>query len=238
MKKIVLFLFVLISYKSFAILENVKGNGILKKEKREISGYNAIANSGPFLVDLSYGNSSSIEVEADENILPYVETKMKNNKLLIKVKKFANLKPQHAIKIHLTMTKISGIDQSGSGTITGDGKFDNDGKTTIRISGSGKIKLGIASFASAEIWLSGSGNAALTGTIHGHLNIAQSGSGFIDTEKLSADTVEINLSGSGTSRVNAVKYLHVQISGSGHVYYTGVQTCDSVISGSGSVSHI
>ena len=238
MKKILLFLFVAMSIKSFALWETVKGNGILKSEKREISGYTALANSGPFLVDISYGTGSAVEVEADENILPYVEIKLKDNKLVIKVKDYANLKLQHDIKIHVTMTKITGLDQSGSGRITGEGNFTNDGKTVIRISGSGELKLGIGSFASAEILLSGSGSADLSGTINGKLDIAQSGSGHINAEHLPAETIEVKISGSGTSRVNAVQYLHVRISGSGQVYYTGVQQYDSNISGSGSVSRI
>ncbi len=71
--------------------ETIKGNGKVKKETRELGNYNSLASQGSIDVQIAYGNSNSVAIEADENLLPYIETLVENDKLLIKSKKNVNL---------------------------------------------------------------------------------------------------------------------------------------------------
>lgn len=71
MKKLLIALFALISLNTFAQKwETIKGNGQIKKETREVSKFTSLASQGSMDVKITYGNSNSIVIEADENLLP------------------------------------------------------------------------------------------------------------------------------------------------------------------------
>ena len=92
MKKLLFLLLALVTIKSFAAWETVTGNGVMKTESRDVKGYTGIALQGSMNVQLSYGNTSTITVEADENLLPYIETFVENGNLVIRAKNKVNLK--------------------------------------------------------------------------------------------------------------------------------------------------
>ena len=83
MKKLLIALFALISLNSFAQRwETIKGNGQVKKETREVSNYTSLASQGSMDVRIDYGNSNSVMIEGDENLIPYIETKCRKRKAI------------------------------------------------------------------------------------------------------------------------------------------------------------
>ncbi|HQS56543.1 MAG TPA: DUF2807 domain-containing protein, partial [Sediminibacterium sp.] len=63
--------------------DKVEGNGQLKKENRQVGQFTKVGSSGSWDVMIAYGSENSVQVEGDENLLPYIETKVENNKLSI-----------------------------------------------------------------------------------------------------------------------------------------------------------
>jgi hypothetical protein len=238
MKRLLLLLFLAASLQSFLIWDVIKGNGVAKTETREISGYTSLACGGPIKVEIEYGTSNTIQLEGDENILPYIETYVKDGELTIKVKEHTSVKPQVPLRVHVSMTTINGIAQSGSGAIKGKGNFTSTQATSVAVSGSGEIDLNFNKFSGMSIQMSGSGSVKLEGELNNDLDVAQSGSGNIDCEHVPSQNVTARISGSGNLRVNAAKSLDAQISGSGHIYYTGNASVSTKVSGSGRVEKI
>jgi len=190
-------------------------------------------------VQISYGNSNSIVVQADENLLPYIETTVQDGKLTIKSKKNVNLKSRSKIIVTVSMTKINGLQLSGSGNINADGNFTSDAKTSVMLSGSGNIKLNSGSFKDLDVAVSGSGNVDLKRGSADNVSVSISGSGNIDCSGISCDNVNARISGSGNARVNANKSIDAIISGSGNVFYKGAVTnISSKVVGSGKVIKI
>lgn len=237
MKKLLIAFFVFLSFNSFAQRwETIRGNGQLKKETREVSNYTSLASQGSMDVTIAYGNFHSIVVEADENLLPYIETSVENGKLTIKSKKGVNLKSNSKMIIHVSMAKINSLQQSGSGNIEGSGAFTSDGKTDISVSGSGNLKLDFDSFKNLDLSISGSGNVDLKGGNTNSLSAKISGSGNIDCSTVSSKDVDAKISGSGNIKVYASNSIDAKISGSGNVFYKGsAQNISSKVAGSGKV---
>ncbi len=237
MKKLLISLSVLISFSAFAQpWQTIKGNGQVKKENREMSNYTSLASQGSMAVELAYGNSNQVMVEADENLLPYIETSVENGKLTIRSKKNVNLKPESKMVVYVTMTKINSLQQSGSGNINGTGAFTNDGKTDIGVSGSGNLKLDFDSFHDLDISVAGSGNIDLRHGTTRTITAKISGSGNIDCSDISSRDVDAKISGSGNIKVNADNSIDAKISGSGNVFYKGTaQNINSKVAGSGKV---
>src|SRR5215212_5144174 len=147
MKKIFITLLAFISFTTYAQpWQTIKGNGQVKKESRTVSDFTSLASHGSMDVQIAYGNSNNIEVEADENLLPYIETTVESGVLSIKSKKNVNLKSKSRMVVYVTMNKMNSLQLSGSGNINGQGAFSNTGKTKIGVSGSGNIKLDFDSF--------------------------------------------------------------------------------------------
>lgn len=238
MKKILITLVALVSITAYAQpWQTIKGNGILIKEIRMVSEYTSLALHGSVNVQIAYGNSDKIEVEADENILPYIETTIEDGKLSVKSKKNVNLKSKEKLMVYVTMTKINTLQLSGSGNISGEGAFSNTGKTNIALSGSGNIHLDFDSFKELDLAIAGSGNMDLkSNTAATSITAAISGSGNIDCSRVNTSDLDAKISGSGNVKVYVSHAIDAKISGSGNVYYKGdAQDISSKVAGSGKV---
>ncbi len=236
MKTIFVLLLTTISLNTFATCETIQGNGSLKKETRSASGYTGIELQGSMDVKIDYGSSNSIIVEADENLLPYIETEVENGNLKIRQKKGFNLKSKNKLIVHASLTKLTNIGLSGSGNILGTGDFLNNGKTSIKLSGSGNIGLGVADISELDVAISGSGNINIKGGQSNIISVAISGSGNLNCSNFATNNVLARVSGSGNIRVNAAKSIDARVSGSGNIYYKGAVTNLSMkASGSGKI---
>lgn len=240
MKKLLFAFFTLFSLQLMAQpWKSIKGDGNLKKESRDVGNFTSIASFGPLDVQISYGTPGTIQVEADDNLLPYIETKVEDGKLTISSKQHVNLKSRSKMVVYVSMTQVNSIEQRGSGNVTGSGDFKNDGKTDIKVSGSGDIKLDFNSFGSLSLSVSGSGNIKLKGNNVNNISAAVSGSGNIDCVNVKCDDADAKISGSGNVKVNAQKSITASISGSGNVFYKGDATnVNSKVAGSGRVVKI
>ena len=56
--------------------EAVSGDGNARRETRSVASFDALSLSGPIEVKLRQGGTQRVELEADGNLLPYVETKV------------------------------------------------------------------------------------------------------------------------------------------------------------------
>lgn len=215
--------------------EKIQGDGHVTKETRSIGNYTAVSSSGFWDVMIAYGESNSIQLEGDENLLPYIETKVEDGKLTIKSKKNANLRSKNKMTIYVSLTRMTGISLSGSGDMIGKGKFENAGNTDVKLSGSGSINIDFNKVSSLDLSISGSGSIRLSGTSR-ELNARISGSGNADCSGLNADAVTAMISGSGNIKVYANQKIEARISGSGNVYYKGAANeVSKHVSGSGRV---
>jgi hypothetical protein len=204
--------------------KTINGDGNQKKETRTVADFSSLSSYGAIDVKIVYGHSNSIEVEADENLLPYIETNVENGKLIIQTKKNVNLKSRRKMIVSVSMTKINTLQLSGSGNIDGNGSFTSDEETKIMLSGSGNIHLASGSFKNLNVAISGSGNILVKGGSANSVLVSVSGSGNADCSDITAEKVDVKISGSGNAKVNVNKSLSANISGSGNVYYKGNAT--------------
>ena len=240
MKKLIAIILILSGSQLYAQpWKTIKGDGNLKKETRTVSEFSSISSRGPLDIKIVPGHSNNIEVEADENLLPYIETNVENGKLIIQTKKNNNIKSASKMVVYVSMDKIKSLQISGSGNIESDGTLTGDESTEITLSGSGNIHLNSGSFKEVNFAISGSGNIVVKGGNADNVSVAVSGSGNIFVSDISAQNVDVKISGSGNARVNADKSLTAKISGSGNVFYKGsAKNIDSKVAGSGKLIKI
>lgn len=235
MKKLIVIILLLATGQLFAQpWKSIKGDGQLKKETRAVSDFSSISSRGSIEVKITKGHSDNIEVEADENLLPYIETNVENGKLVIQTKKNINIKSASKMVVYVSMTVIKSLQVSGSGNIEATGTFTGDETSEISVSGSGNIHLSSVSFKDASFAISGSGNITAKGGSANDLSVSVRGSGNVYVNDISAENVEVKISGSGNAKVTSEKSLSANISGSGNVFYKGnAKNISSKVNGSG-----
>jgi hypothetical protein len=215
--------------------QNIQGNGNIKKESRTVSSFTAVESNGSFDVELSYGENNTVEVEADENILPVIVTKVESNKLILTTEK-GGFSTSHRLKVYVTMAHVEGLVLRGSGNIHGSGAFYNKGTTHLEVGGSGNMKLGFAQFNTVDASIRGSGNIDLTSGNIDNLNAGVYGSGNLNTFSTNSKNVVAKTNGSGNVKVKVSESLNAESNGSGNVYYKGDITNVNIKSnGSGKV---
>ncbi len=230
MKKQSLFIFIfLLVFSTGPTLQaqkrNVKGSGDVKTEQRSVSAFNKIKASGMFSIYLTQGNNESLEVEADDNLLTFIETEVRNNTLYISFNNRMDLKKWEKMNIYLEAKAIEEIQLSGMCNLEGQGTLESE-NLVLSHSGMGTSSLEVIG-KTLEIRNSGMGEVELRGSI-GELDIHNAGMGKVNTEELSAQYVKVNNCGMGNAQVYASEELSISNSGMGKVKY----------SGNGSVTHL
>jgi len=191
-----------------------RGSGVVATDQRDLSGFNRIKVSGSATVDVTIGSEWSVVLEADDNILPLIETNLAGNTLDIGTKSGVTFLTSNPIHVSITMPALEAVDISGSGELSAPGIGDSR-SLAVDISGSGRVSV---SGAADEV------------------NITVSGSGAFAGREFQTADATVSISGSGEAIIWATERLDAQVSGSGLVRYVGNPgQLSTDISGSGSV---
>jgi hypothetical protein len=220
-----------------AASEWVNGSGQMASEKRSIGEFQAIAVSGNINLKLRQGAQESLEVRAEGNLLPLLETVLETSSngktLFIRWKKGSQLRVHGSPIVDVTVVRLQALSTSGSSDIAAEAL--KTPQLAVSISGAGDVNLNQLMGDELTLKITGSGDFKASGQV-GKLKISVSGSGDVRTEALKADDVSVSIAGSGDASVHADKTLSVSIAGSGDVSYRGEAQVKSSIAGSGSVN--
>jgi hypothetical protein len=216
--------------------ERIRGNGNVQTENRSEGGFKGVESYGSFDLFVSTAPSHSIRIEAEENILPYIETYVDGDILKIDTKDGYWLKPRRSIKVYVSAPEYRRIKSHGSGDIVGENKIIGADKLELGVTGSADIKMEVdAPEVTASI--TGSGNVNLSGKTK-TFSTSVSGSGDVHAYDLLSEDTKVRVTGSGDADVFASVSLDVSVAGSGDVRYKGNAKVSSNISGSGGVKKV
>lgn len=215
--------------------ERIKGNGNVKQESRDASAFTDISTSGVYKVVIEQGNTHSIRVDAEDNLLPYILTDIAGGELRIHSKKGYNIQPTKEIKVYITLQKVDKLSASGAGGFTSKGKLTSD-RIELRFSGAADADLDIRTHE-LKVGVAGASNLTLKGNTD-NADYSISGSADISALDLSTENAKIGISGTGKADVFVQKKLDVGISGMGKVKYKGEPSITQSVSGMGKISKI
>ena len=216
--------------------KRIKGNGHLAREDRHINRAEKIKLAGSYDVEITQGPETSVKVEADDNILPYIITAEENGFLVIKSRDHISLSTENTIKVYITTNKMEQIQLAGSGNIIGTNKFTGGDKLVLKIAGSGDIRLEVNT-PRLEADIAGSGSMTLKGETKDQ-TIKISGVGDYNADELKSESAIVKIAGSGNVKVFTDVNLDINIAGVGSVYYKGAPNVKQKIAGSGEVKKI
>jgi hypothetical protein len=219
-------------------LSVVRGSGDIQAEERPVSGFDAVNFSGNGELVITQGDTEGLTVEADDNLLPYIKTEVRNGELFIGFEKEdweTVYRPSQPIRFDLALKDLKALSLSGSGRITS--PIINADRLSLDVSGSGSLMIDQLGAADLILGLSGSGQVDLSGEVASQ-QVGLSGSGSYLAGDLESQTAKVTSDGSGSGTVWVSENLDVTLSGSGSVSYFGSPTVTSDVSGSGSLTSL
>ena len=236
MKKLIILSIAFLSILSAYGQKKVKGNGNMTTITRNTGDYNSISCAGSFDYILVSGTEGRLTIEGEENLMDYIITEVKGDKLVVKVKDFVSLRPslKKGIKITIPFQDIASVALAGSGDLWTEDTISSDAFETS-LAGSGDIVLEVNA-KHIKSNLSGSGDITLKGSTDS-LETRVSGSGDFHGFDLQSNNTEAYISGSGDIDVVSNSQIKARVSGSGSVEYRGnPELKDTKVAGSGRIS--
>jgi hypothetical protein len=204
------------------------GSGKVITQSREVDDFNAITIQHPAQVTVTQGEAASVKIEAEDNLLPGLQTHVRGNRLEIfyKVADGNYVKPRRPVRITIVVTDLQQVNFESAGDITfTDIKTD---ALTISVSGAGNLQLEHIISPKLSVSLSGAGSMSASGETD-NFDLVISGFGSFDGKDLHSQTANINLSGAGSATIWMKLFEHTSMNRNplliltAFLLFTGVQ---------------
>jgi hypothetical protein len=223
----------LVSSCEFTGRKQIRGNGDIKTEARTEQGFQSFEISGAFKVYVKQDSAYSIKVEADANLMEYIEIYTDKNTLVVNPKNGYNLRPTSSVKVYISSPRFRVFDVSGASHIYSEGRIYSADELFVNLSGASSAEMDIKS-PKVVIEVSGASTARLTGETK-DLDVDGSGASHSKCFGLMSENADVDLSGASGAEVFALVKLNASASGVSHVKYKGNATVTHDVSGAGSV---
>lgn len=238
-KKIFLPIFVIAALLFFGCGVNIdvnvdKGSGNVITETRDVSDFDRVILTGMGDLTVTQGDSERLEIEAEDNVIPHITTKVSGGILEIGFDR-KTIIPTEAVKFNLTMRNVRGLETKGVSNIQSSGITTD--QLNIVISGTGNINLRNLNAGKLTVTVSGAGNFNAEGKAD-EQKITMSGAGNYNGEDLESKVSEISISGLGRATLWVTDQFDATISGTGGIDYYGSPQVSQKISGLGSIKHM
>jgi len=174
----------------------LKGSGNVVRERRDLSGFDEIEVGGAFLVEVTVGESFSVEVEGDDNLVPLIKTEVRGDALHVSIDK--SYRSKDYLKVYVSAPNLSGVDTSGAAQVNASG---------------------IKSKA-FNIGASGGSKVTATGQTT-DLRVETSGGARVLANELAATNGTVDTSGGATAEVFVTGEFKAQASGGSRIMYSG-----------------
>jgi hypothetical protein len=173
-----------------------RGSGNVASEKRDLSGFKSVDVGGVFQVEIAAQKEFGVEILADDNLLPFIQTEVDGGTLRIDTSR--RISPTSPVRIRVSAPDLENLEVSGAANVT----VADLKNTSFAIDSSGASKIAVTGETSK-------------------LTINVSGASRIDAENLNAENASVDSSGASKINVNVSGELLTDLSGASKVVYTG-----------------
>lgn len=209
------------------------GSGNIITENRSVKDFTGISVGGNFDVEVKIGPATEVKVEADDNIMRYIETVVSGNTLKIRTKDLHNYGDVH-MKVYITTPSLVKINASASARVDVKDEIKSTEKISFNASSSGNIHADVDA-PDVEADASSGAGLNLTGKTRTYNAQASSGGSIKSFDLLSENTI-VQVSSGASARVHASISLNAQASSGGTVRYHGDAAVTKTESSGGSIN--
>lgn len=230
MKNTLILLFTLVT---LASCQYTTGSGNIITETRPAGNFDGITVGGGFEVEVKIGPVTSVVVEADDNVMKYIEISTLGNTLKISTEDLHNYSDVH-LKVFVTTPSLKTIKASTSAQVVVQDVLTGSNKLTFKSSSGANIK---SEIDAPEVEADASSGASITlnGKTKTYSTEASSGAEIQSWNLLSENTT-VKVSSGASARVYASVSLTATASSGATVSYHGAANVNKTVSSGATVT--
>jgi hypothetical protein len=212
-----------------------KSTNQMSSEERFVYEIDSLSVNFACVLYIEQAAKETLRVEADDNILPAINTTMSGKRLLISFDEKVAPRPESAITIYLSVKDLEKIELSGASQIYSEGvlKFQD---INLDVQGSSLLSLDIET-KRLEAEIRGKAKFLLRGhAINQFVHI--NGAGKYQADELISKNAQVKISGSGKAAIFANNALDAKVNGTGRLRYSGQPRITKEVSGAGRIESV
>jgi len=194
------------------------GDGRVKTETRQVSGFTSIDMSGAGELLIREGPSFRVDIRLDGNLLPHYVSKVRAGVLSLGFENGFAVSRITDLEVTVTLPELEALSLSGAVKAKALGRFSGS-SLALRLSGSGSVE-GDLDYDRLDIDISGAGTTALSGRVD-TLSMEISGAGALEGRDLKTSRAKLGLSGSARAELRVKDSLYADLSGASALRYWG-----------------
>ena len=236
--------------------ERIWGSGNIITESRAVRGISRVNLSTIGHLIIEVGDTESLHIEAEDNLMDYIETDVHNGELTIKTRDNTNLKSTKPVYYHLTVRRLEAVMTYSSGNIEAPdlkaGRFSITAASsggveiasleadtlTAKLYSSGNVKIGRLNARALNAEISSAGNLYIGGGEVESQNVSLNSSGNYAAGDLLSSKAGIQLNSAGSATIRVIDSLKAILNSSGDLSYLGDPTVDATTRSSGKIIQI
>jgi hypothetical protein len=223
---------------SIPFINVVRGSGVLATETREVGDFDSIQLDGSGKLLVTQGESTSLSIEAEDNIISSLSSSVVGNKLKLGYQdRFWQkaILPTQTILYHLTVPNLEAV------TLNGANGFEMESLTTdvlvLTLNGAAQVDIDNLTAETLDIQLNGAGGVDISGVVTNQV-LGIDGAGTIQNGDLMSSSTTIEANGLGIATVWATESLNITFNGGGTLNYYGEPAIIQNINGAADINHL
>ena len=207
-----------------------------KKEIRPVTAFTEIDASGVFDITVTKGDAESLVIEADDEVMPYVLSEVRNGVLYLYLDTHKKIKNVKLLKASIVMKDLEKVTLSGACKLTTNNLFTSN-KFRADCNGASNMTIHINT-GQLSIETSGACNIRIKANVTGYTYLSLSGASHIMGE-LNANDVKFNCSGVGSIELTgSANNIDMDASGASKILTEqfAVKNASIVLSGTGKIT--
>jgi hypothetical protein len=206
--------------------ERVHPSDTITLHERYFENYDGIDVSSAFIVDVQFSDTEErIEIEANQNIHPYIIVDKSHGVLRIRLKHSLISTKNLTLKAHIITKSISSFALSGATQLALQDSLRTD-EVTVNLSGASSF-FGTIEANTIRVFSNGASSATLHGSTN-YFRASLSGASDISDTDMKAEDVSLNLSGASDILLTANGSIDIIASGASSFKYIGSGITDHV----------
>lgn len=214
------------------LAESITGSGTVVSREYDFEGFNEVDLSHAFTGTISQGDTYSVVVRIDDNLVDQLVVEQVDNRVSIGLEQ-GTIVTRATMEVDITMPRLAWLNVSGASRAQIN-QFDIGDLFIVEASGASQVH-GDIDAVDLELTASGASSIFLAGTA-ANVQADASGASTIDLTELSAVDAQVDASGASNVTVNLDGILDADASGASTVTYMGnVEMGDIKTSGGSNV---
>jgi hypothetical protein len=191
----------------------IPGSGVATEEARAVEVFHAVDARNAIQVNatITQGAKPSLKISGDDNIVPLIESVVRDGTLILKVKDDSNINPKLPLLAEVVSSALDRVEASGAANVKVKGGAKAD-RFTAEASGAAQITVERLESSSAVASASGASRLVLSGSA-ASLKVDASGASEVKAEALAVDDADVSISGASSAALRANKRVGGDVSG-------------------------